>query len=57
MPSSPMAKVLKTGTSLRNFRVVVERPGGGRVTVLANVEPLFDEDGAPSRAPSIASRT
>ncbi len=43
---SPMAEVLKTGTSIRNFRVVIERPDATRVTVLANVEPLFDEGGA-----------
>jgi PAS domain S-box-containing protein len=44
--NSPMAEVLKTGTPIRNFRVVIERPGGSCVTVLANIEPLFDETGA-----------
>ena len=43
---SPMAEVLKSGSSVRNFRAVIERPDGTRVTVLANVEPLFDEAGA-----------
>ena len=43
---SPMAKVLESGTSIRHFRLVLERPDGARVAVLANVEPLFDDDGA-----------
>lgn len=45
--SSPMAEVLKTGKPLRNFCVVIERPDKSRATVLASVEPLFDEDGTP----------
>ena len=49
---SPMAEVLKTGIPVRNFRVVIERLDSSRVTVLASVEPLFDEGGAPVGAVS-----
>jgi PAS domain S-box-containing protein len=41
----PMAEVLKTGLPARDREVVVERPDGSRITVLVNINPLFDEDG------------
>ncbi|MDX1540893.1 MAG: PAS domain-containing protein, partial [Geminicoccaceae bacterium] len=42
---SPMASVLRTGQSARDEEVVIERPDGSRVTVLANIEPVLDEEG------------
>jgi two-component sensor histidine kinase len=41
----PVATVLSTTASLRDREVIVERPDGTRINVLANVEPLFDEAG------------
>lgn len=41
----PMAGVLKTGTPVRDREVIVERPDGSRITVLVNINPLFDDDG------------
>ena len=39
----PVAKVLRTGIGIRDLELIVERRDGSRVTVLANIEPLFDE--------------
>ncbi len=38
--TSPMAEVLRTGNPVRNRELIVERPDGSRVTVLANVVPI-----------------
>jgi PAS domain S-box-containing protein len=42
---SPMAIVLQTGQPVRDRELVMERQNGERLTVLANVDPLFDEQG------------
>ena len=42
---SPMAEVLRTGCPLRNRELVIGRPDGSRVPVLANVVPLRDSEG------------
>jgi PAS domain S-box-containing protein len=47
LPEYSMAEVLETGQSVRDREVVVERPDGSRITVLANIDPLFDNDGTP----------
>ncbi|MCX6923525.1 MAG: HAMP domain-containing protein [Verrucomicrobia bacterium] len=39
------AEVLRTGTALRNRELIIERPDGTRVSVLANVVPLRDAEG------------
>jgi PAS domain S-box-containing protein len=41
----PVAKVLQTGVGIRDLELIVERRDGTRVTVLAYIEPLFDELG------------
>jgi signal transduction histidine kinase len=43
---SPTAQVLRTGTPLRNRELVIGRPDGTRVPVLANVVPLRDAEGS-----------
>ena len=43
---SPMAEVLRTGVPLRNRELVIGRPNGTRVPVLASVVPLRDAEGA-----------
>ena len=43
---SPMAEVLRTGVPLRNRELVIGRPDGTRVPVLANVVPLRDAEGS-----------
>lgn len=43
---SPTAEVLRTGLPLRNRELVVGRPDGSRVPVLANVVPLRDAEGS-----------
>jgi len=40
-----MAEVLRTGKPVRDREAVIEKPNGERLTVLANVDPLFDEQG------------
>ncbi|WP_368744755.1 PAS domain S-box protein [Desertibaculum subflavum] len=42
---SPMATALATGRQAKDVKAIFERPDGSRITVLANVEPLFDEAG------------
>jgi PAS domain S-box-containing protein len=42
---SPTAEVLRTGFSVRNRELVVERPDGSRVTVLVGAVPMKDGDG------------
>jgi PAS domain S-box-containing protein len=39
----PMAEVLRTGVPVRDRDLVLERPDGTRIAVVANVNPLFDE--------------
>lgn len=43
---SPTAQVLRTGIPLRNRELVIGRPDGTRVPVLANVVPLRDAEGS-----------
>jgi PAS domain S-box-containing protein len=43
---SPMAEVLRTGVQLQNRELVVGRPDGTRVPVLASVVPLLDGEGS-----------
>jgi PAS domain S-box-containing protein len=43
---SPTAEVLRTGVPLRNKELVIGRPDGSRVPVLANVVPLRDREGS-----------
>jgi PAS domain S-box-containing protein len=40
-----MAELLETGRPIRNRELVIERPGGTRLTVLASLDPLRDEAG------------
>jgi PAS domain-containing protein len=42
---TPMAKVLKTGESVRERDAVVERPDGSRINVLVNIDPIHDAEG------------
>ncbi|HEX3674228.1 MAG TPA: HWE histidine kinase domain-containing protein [Rhizomicrobium sp.] len=42
---SAMIEVLRTGRPVRDREFVAERPDGSRVTILANTDPLFDDDG------------
>ncbi len=42
---SKMAEVLKTGNEARDLEVVVERPDGSCITVLANIVPLRNGNG------------
>jgi PAS domain S-box-containing protein len=39
----PMAEVLRTGVPVHDRELILERPDGSRITVTANVNPLFDE--------------
>jgi PAS domain-containing protein len=41
----PMAEALRTGKAVRDRELIVEKPNGERITVIANVNPTFDEDG------------
>lgn len=41
----PMAVAVRQGISFENQEVVVERPDGSRINVLANIAPLRDESG------------
>lgn len=43
---SPMAEVLRTGVHVRNRDLVIARPDGSRVPVLANVVALRDSEGS-----------
>lgn len=42
---TPMAQVLASGQPVRDRELTIERPDGTRLTILANVDPLFDEQG------------
>lgn len=41
----PMAEMLATGRPIRDRELDIGRPDGSRLTVLANIDPLFGEDG------------
>jgi PAS domain S-box-containing protein len=41
---TPMEMVLRTGEPARDLEVVIERPDGSRITVLANIAPLLGQD-------------
>ena len=43
---SAMREVLRTREPVRNREIILERPDGSRITILANLDPLFDPDGA-----------
>jgi PAS domain-containing protein len=43
--AAPMAELLATGKPIRDRELILERPDGTRVTILANLDPLFDDDG------------
>jgi PAS domain S-box-containing protein len=42
---SPMAQAVMHGRSTRNEEVIIEHPGGSRVAVIVNIDPLRDESG------------
>lgn len=42
---TPMAEALRSGSAVRDRELVIERPNGTRLTVVANVNPMFDESG------------
>jgi PAS domain S-box-containing protein len=42
---APVCEALRSGAAVRDRELVVERPNGTRIAILANVDPLFDEDG------------
>jgi PAS domain S-box-containing protein len=41
----PMGDVLATGQGLRDQEIVIERPGGGRIVALVNIEVIKDSSG------------
>jgi PAS domain S-box-containing protein len=43
---TPVALALKTGISVHEQEVVIERPDGGRVIVSVHIDPIRDKDGA-----------
>jgi len=45
LPRSKLAEVLKTGQSIRNEEVTVEREDGSQIVVLLNIDPLIDAQG------------
>jgi hypothetical protein len=45
LSNTPMSEVLRTGRSVHDRKVMVERRDGTRITVLGNLEPLRDETG------------
>lgn len=42
---TPMAHVLRTGKAILDVEAIIERRDGSRINVIANIVPLFDEDG------------
>ena len=46
LSEAPMAELLSTGLPIRDRELQIEHPDGTRLTILANLDPLFDEDGA-----------
>jgi PAS domain S-box-containing protein len=47
LPHSRVADVLETGKPVRDDEITVERPDGGRSTILVNIDPLVNSDGKP----------
>jgi PAS domain S-box-containing protein len=45
LADTPMSEALRTGQPVRDREVMIERPDGARLAILANVEPLFDDNG------------
>ena len=43
--NAPMAELLATAQPIRDREMILERPDGSRITVLANLDPLLDRDG------------
>lgn len=43
---APMAELLRTARPIRDRELVIERPDGSRLTILANLDPLLDENGS-----------
>lgn len=43
---TPVALALKTGISVHEQEVVIEKPDGSRVTVSVHIDPIRDQDGA-----------
>jgi PAS domain S-box-containing protein len=41
----PMAEALRTGSSVRNAEIIIERPDGGKIWALANIQPIRDDSG------------
>ena len=39
---SPVADVIRSGNPVRDREVIIERPDGGRLTILASADPLLD---------------
>jgi hypothetical protein len=54
LAQAPISEALATGDPVRDREAMLERPDDTHVTILANVDPLFDQDGRSS-APWIAS--
>jgi transcriptional regulator with PAS, ATPase and Fis domain len=45
LSETPMAELLGTRRPIRGRELDIERPDGTRLTILGNLDPLFDEDG------------
>jgi len=45
LPHSRLKEVLTTGKAVRDEQIMVERPNEPRLTILVNIDPLFDSDG------------
>src|SRR6202043_2555738 len=43
---TPVALALRTGTSVHDKDVIIERPDGNRVSVSVHIDPIRDKDGA-----------
>ena len=42
---APMALTVNTGKHIRNAEVMIERPDGSRIAAIANINPVYNEDG------------
>lgn len=42
---APMAQVIAKGEAVRDREVILERPDGSRIVILANLEPVYDAGG------------
>lgn len=47
---TPMAASIREGTRTRNGDVTIERPDGTHLSVLVNIDPIFDSAGKPAGA-------